>query len=93
MSHKRVSKKARKTLFDSGFSNNNNELNEDETQRKKSYPWSVEETRALVAYICLFWENSNTNKWPTMRDATFWKSCATAIAETTKCAQRTGKNH
>ena len=27
--------------------------------------WSSEEDAALVQYICLFWEDASTDKWPT----------------------------
>jgi hypothetical protein len=44
--------------------------------------WSVEETSALTQYICLFWEDADTDRWPMQRDKKFWDDCANAVNKT-----------
>ena len=36
--------------------------------------WTEQEVSALVQYICLFWENAYTNKWPSTKDMKFWNA-------------------
>ena len=54
-------------------------------------PWVVEETRALVMYICLYGPDSALDEWPTARNPAFWNGCAEAVSETTGCPKRSGK--
>jgi hypothetical protein len=42
-----------------------------------------------VQYICLFWKNAHTNKWPTTKDMEFWNACADAVNNTCN-STRTG---
>ena len=51
--------------------------------------WSDKETSALVQYICLFWEDAASDKWPMQRDPEFWDGCASAINRAC-CSSRTG---
>lgn len=41
--------------------------------------WSKAETSALVQYICLFWDDAASNKWPMHKDPEFWDACASAV--------------
>ncbi|PFX30977.1 hypothetical protein AWC38_SpisGene4212 [Stylophora pistillata] len=40
--------------------------------------WSEAENSALVQYICLFWDDAVSDKWPMHRDSEFWDACANA---------------
>ncbi|CAB3995828.1 Hypothetical predicted protein [Paramuricea clavata] len=40
----------------------------DEKLPTNKHQWSVEETSALIQYICLFWEDADTDRWPMQRD-------------------------
>lgn len=76
--------RARRTLFSSKAPP---KLSEERQKRQ----WFVEETRALVAYICLYSAESVSDDWPTARNPSFWNACAAAIAETTGYPKRSGK--
>ncbi len=56
---------------------------------KKPIPWSDNETTSLVQYICLYWKDAWTNKWPSTKDPEFWKGCADAVNKTCN-SNRTG---
>ena len=56
---------------------------------KKPSPWSDAETRSLVQYICSYWKDAWTNKWPSTKDPVFWKECADVVNKTCGC-NRTG---
>jgi hypothetical protein len=51
--------------------------------------WNTKETSALVQYICLYWEDAHTNKWPTTKNRQFWNGCADAVNKTCN-SSRTG---
>ena len=51
--------------------------------------WSNDEVKALVQYICLYWPQAWTNKWPVTKDQNFWENCAQAINVSCK-SNRTG---
>lgn len=76
--------RARRTLF-------RNKAHGKLSEERQKRQWFVEETRALVAYICLYSDESVSDDWPTARNPPFWNACAAAIAETTGCPKRSGK--
>ena len=41
--------------------------------------WSDKECSALIQYICLFWNEAYTDKWPMIKDPTFWDACAESV--------------
>ena len=41
--------------------------------------WSEEETSALVQYICLYWEDAYSDRWPMQSDTKFWDAVAGAV--------------
>jgi hypothetical protein len=41
--------------------------------------WSEEETSALVQYICLYWEDAYSDRWPIQSDTNFWDAVAGAV--------------
>ena len=55
----------------------------------KPEKWTRKETPALAQYICLYWKDAWSNKWPMTKDKKFWNSCAKAINSVCGC-QRTG---
>ena len=61
---------SRKSLFQEG-----NEPKKSSGKRE----WNDAETSALVQYICLFWDNAVSDKWPMQRDPEFWDACASAV--------------
>lgn len=61
------------------------------SEERQKRQWFIEETRALVAYICLYGAESASDDWPTARNPSFWNACAAAIAETTGYPERSGK--
>ena len=61
---------SRKSLFQEG-----NESKRSSGKRE----WNDAETSALVQFICLFWDNAVSDKWPMQRDPEFWDACATAV--------------
>ena len=79
-----LSFRARRTLF-------SNKAPRKFSEERQKRQWFTEETRALVAYICLFSAESASDDWPTARNPLFWNACAAAIAETTGCPKRSGK--
>lgn len=55
----------------------------------KKVPWTEQETKTLVQYICLYAEDAWKNKWPSNKDQEFWGKCAEAINKTCS-SSRTG---
>ena len=41
--------------------------------------WSEEETSALVQYICLYWEDAYSDRWPMQSDTKFWDAVAGGV--------------
>ena len=41
--------------------------------------WSDKEYACLTQYICLYWDEAHTDKWPLMKNTKFWNSCADFI--------------
>ncbi len=58
------------------------ELIVQEKGNSKGNDWTEKEESALVQYICLFWEDAYTNKWPTTKNMEFWNLCAEAVNST-----------
>lgn len=64
---------------------------ESEGKEKSSWAkWTTSEDCAIVQFICLFWEDANTEKWPTIKDPQFWNNCAKAVMDVCQTT-RTGK--
>ena len=82
-SKRTVQSTSRRSLFGSE--------SDDVSQQKCSNvkDWTEEEESAIVQYICLFWKNAHTNKWPTTKDMEFWNVCADAVNNTCN-STRTG---
>ncbi|XP_022781784.1 uncharacterized protein LOC111322849 [Stylophora pistillata] len=53
--------------------------------------WSEAENSALVQYICLFWDDAVSDKWPMHRDSEFWDACANAANKACN-SSRTGSS-
>lgn len=49
----------------------------------------MQETSAIVQYICLYWRDAWNNKWPSTKDQQFWNECAEAVNKTCN-SNRTG---
>ena len=64
---------SRKSLFQEG--NEGNEPKKSSGKRE----WNDAETSALVQFICLFWDNAFSDKWPMQRDPEFRDACASAV--------------
>ena len=62
---------------------------EPEKRSCKGNDWTEKEESALVQYLCLFWEDAYTNRWPTTKNMDFWDSCAEAVNSTCN-STRTG---
>lgn len=62
---------SRKSLFEDG-----NFLKKKPAGKRE---WSEAENSALVQYICLFWDDAVSDKWPMHRDSEFWDACASAV--------------
>lgn len=58
-------------------------------KKERPVPWTKQETRILVQYICLHWKDAWNDKWPTTKDPKFWDGCAQAINNSCR-SQRTG---
>ena len=72
----------RKCLFGKG--------DRDTSEQSSWVRWTTAEEAALVQYICLFWEDAHTNKWPALKSPVFWNGCAEAVVNVCKTS-RTGK--
>ena len=59
-------------------------------KKERPVPWTKQETSTLVQYICLYWKDAWSNKWPTTKNSEFWDGCAQAINNSCR-SQRTGK--
>ena len=71
-----VEGKSRRSLFSNekaAVANINNSFG------KKPESWSHQETSTLVQYMCLFWKDAGSDKWPMAKDKDFWDSCALAV--------------
>jgi len=75
--------RARRTLFSAKAP----AIASDDRQKRQ---WIEEETRALVAYICLYSPEAASDQWPVAKNPAFWTACAVTVAETTGCPQRSG---
>ena len=51
--------------------------------------WTEAEESVLIQYLCLFWDEAYTGKWPTTKNMEFWNLCAEAVNSTCK-SNRTG---
>ena len=65
------------------------EHTEPEKMSCKGSDWTEKEESALVQYLCLFWEDAYTNRWPTTKNMDFWNSYAEAVNSTCN-STRTG---
>ena len=52
---------SRRTLFSTGEKCSKN------IKQEKPIPWSEQETKALVQYVCLFWKDAWSDKWPSVQ--------------------------
>ena len=77
--------RAKKTLF----GNDKASSTESSTESGSRSSWSNGEIKALVQYICLYWPQAWTDKWPVTKDQNFWENCAQAINDSCK-SNRTG---
>ena len=83
---RQVDGRSRRSLFE----DNKEDIKDDKNVSfRKPENWTRKETSALVQYICLYWKNAWSNKWPMTKDKEFWDSCAKSINNVCGC-QRTG---
>ena len=74
---RQVEGKSRRSLFSNETETTANINNA--SFAKKPENWSREETSTLVQYICLYWKDAWSDKWPMAKDKDFWDSCALTV--------------
>jgi len=70
-------KQRREKVYSQKEMNQMNQMNQKSHRGKRE--WTDAEMSALVQYICLFWDNAISDKWPMQRDPEFWDACASAV--------------
>ena len=74
---------ARKSLFDGS------KINHGDGKKCVNGSWTTKEVSTLIQYICLYWDDAYTDKWPKTKNMKFWNECAISINKICN-ASRTG---